>query len=594
MDRIEGGQVMVDFNKVGGQTRVQSAQNTDGANRKPFVPEKLSIWDKAKAYYDGFVGYYADKYKGTTGIGDFFGRTWDIHSEGAEMIDNATFDKVKDPIKNWSNSIAERLDDGDDNHLSMGERLWSAAEGIGAIGDTFFSTKGIEASGLIVGGVGLAAAGTVGLASAVGGTGAAATTSATIGVTMNAAGTVVGTGLTVKGTYDIATAKTKDQARTGGTELGAGGMMLGASAVTAKDTLVAAREAGIRAANPENLSTIGAMIENVKIAPTAIAQSVGVYHPEAFTTLITANSAELAGQTRYMSKPNEVQAYKFNPNGTSEEVLANNPHVIQTADGKYAIPNKWNPNEPYIIDPSKNQMVMIYGEDDFAVCEGSIFKGSYVDTARFNADGSLIYQDPANLKFGKIVNVTKQAPGGFVEAPVGTEVKTLEGLRTVGEGEIIAVDHAGNPYVTTKANILKRNIPVDAASQRSFANLQKSIEVSQQAGFQVKSALCDEYNSLMSEMAADKGSLGLNAGREDMMRIMQGLDEMCKTNNLTPEAYARLAQTVHPDLPGCYWRNAIYIYSRYGVNAKPEQIMNMVRAYMKNIPTVNGGSSVFR
>ncbi len=154
-----------------------------------------------------------------------------------------------------------------------------------------------------------------------------------------------------------------------------------------------------------------------------------------------------------MSKANEVDAYRFNPNGTPEEILANNPGVFRGADGKYYIPNKWSPNEPYLIDPSKEQMIMMYGGDDMAVCDGAIFKGSYVDNLE-----SMSYQDPSKLAYGEVGRFTKQAPGAFKVMPEGTKIQTLEGVRTVGEGEVVALDHAGNPYATTPANILKRNI----------------------------------------------------------------------------------------------------------------------------------------
>lgn len=175
------------------------------------------------------------------------------------------------------------------------------------------------------------------------------------------------------------------------------------------------------------------------------------------TGTVHAHSNQLQGAELYMSKANDVQAYRFNPNGTPEEVIANNPGVFRGSDGKYYLPNKWSPKEPYLIDPSKEQMIMLYGGDDMAVCDGAIFKGSYVDTEGFNATQALNYQDPSKLAYGEVVNVTKQAPGAFKVMPEGTKIQTLEGVRTVGEGEVVALDHAGNPYATTPANILKRN-----------------------------------------------------------------------------------------------------------------------------------------
>ena len=38
--------------------------------------------------------------------------------------------------------------------------------------------------------------------------------------------------------------------------------------------------------------------------------------------------------------PNDVDAYRFNPNGTPEEVLANNPRIEQV-NGGYGTLDKW-------------------------------------------------------------------------------------------------------------------------------------------------------------------------------------------------------------------------------------------------------------
>ena len=73
-------------------------------------------------------------------------------------------------------------------------------------------------------------------------------------------------------------------------------------------------------------------------------------------------------------------------------------------------------------------MIMIYDEagGDMAVREGGIFKGSYVDTQSFKADGTLSYQDPTKIAYGQRVQVTKQAPGTvIVGAPEGTKFQTV-------------------------------------------------------------------------------------------------------------------------------------------------------------------------
>ena len=40
-------------------------------------------------------------------------------------------------------------------------------------------------------------------------------------------------------------------------------------------------------------------------------------------------------------------------NGIPEEIVANNPGVFVGKDGKYYLPNKWNPEQPYLIDTTR-------------------------------------------------------------------------------------------------------------------------------------------------------------------------------------------------------------------------------------------------
>lgn len=213
----------------------------------------------------------------------------------------------------------------------------------------------------------------------------------------------------------------------------------------------------MKAATQAGVKTDGNILQTMKSSAEVSVQNAKGNYLTWKTGVVHANSNQLQGAEPYMSKANDVQAYRFNPNGTPDEILANNPGVFRGADGKYYLPNKWNPSEPYLIDPSKEQMIMLYGGDDMAVCDGAIFKGSYVDKAAFHADGALKYQDPTKLQYGQVVDVTKQAPGAFKVMPEGTKIQTLEGTRTVQAGEVVALDHNGNPYATTAQNILKRN-----------------------------------------------------------------------------------------------------------------------------------------
>ena len=79
------------------------------------------------------------------------------------------------------------------------------------------------------------------------------------------------------------------------------------------------------------------------------------------------------------------------------------------------------------------------------------------------------------MEYGKIVDVTKQAPGAFKVVPEGTKIKTLEGVRTVKKGEVVALDHEGNPYVTTPANIVKRNEGLTRAGIKDIAKVDKDL-----------------------------------------------------------------------------------------------------------------------
>ena len=69
-----------------------------------------------------------------------------------------------------------------------------------------------------------------------------------------------------------------------------------------------------------------------------------------------------------------------------------------------------------------------------------------------------------------MVDVKKQDTGDFKVMPEGNKIQTLEGTRTIGEGEVVALDHAGNPYGTTPKNILKRNT---GFSEQAMQNLSK-------------------------------------------------------------------------------------------------------------------------
>lgn len=274
---------------------------------------------------------------------------------------------------------------------------------------------------------------------------------------MAVAGAAVGAGSIVYGGYKAITAKTDGEAKQAFETMGNGTFALAASAVGSKQALNSAANAGVKSAN--GLATnnpITNLANCAKVAPEAL--SVSARNAKAnLLTLTTgkihAHCNELREDTMpYKSKPNDVQAYRFNPNGTPEEILANNPGVFQGEDGCFYVKNKWDASAPFKIDTSKEQMIMMYdGMADMAVCDGEVFAGSYVDTAAFKADGTLNYQNPASLEYGKVIDATKQAFGKFKMFELGTEIETLEGVNVIDPGEIVSIDHAGNPYVVMMA-----------------------------------------------------------------------------------------------------------------------------------------------
>lgn len=417
-----------------------------------------------------------------------------LHVQRGHVEKQGGKDKVETSwFSDWLNDKDKVCTDGkDDGSISLGEGLESFGKGL--LGMVKSAVNHPIATAATVGaGIGLTVL-----------TGGAALP------VMVAAGVGVGAVQIGNGAYKATTAKTDGEAKQAWESIGNGTFAIGASALGAKSSLDAAAKAGVTTAEgAKNMNVVEALLQNIKSVPEALKMS-GLNAKGNIMTWTTgavhAHSNALQGANKYMSKANDVQAYRFNPNGTPEEILANNPGVFRGTDGKYYLPNKWSPNEPYLIDPSKEQMIMLYGGDDMAVCDGAIFKGSYVDTQAYKASGAQNYQNPSGLEYGKVVDVTKQAPGGFKVMPEGTKIKTLEGVRTVQKGEVVALDHAGNPYATTPANIVKRNEGLDSYAFGALQKVdQKGVETQLIKDFRAKTrkqfieAMPKEYQKLAAE-----------------------------------------------------------------------------------------------
>ena len=390
-------------------------------------------------------------------------------------------------FSDWLNDRDKVCTDGkDDGSISFGEGLESFGKGLMGIVKGVINHP-IATAATVAAGVGLTVL-----------TGGAALP------VMIAAGAATGAGMVGYGAYKAATADTDAEAKQAWETMGNGTFALAASVAGAKPALNAASKAGVTSAQgAKNMNAFKATVQAFKSTPEALKMS-GLNAKGNILTwtsgTVHAHSNALQGAEPYMSKANDVQAYRFNPNGTPDEILANNPGVFRGADGKYYLPNKWNPNEPYLIDTSKEQMIMLYGGDDMAVCDGAIFKGSYVNTSDFKANGALNYQDPAKLQYGQVVDVTKQAPGAFKVMPEGTKIQTLEGTRTVQQGEVVALDHAGNPYATTPKNILKRNTGFTPQAEQTLNGMNLTSQLKENARAIIK----DPKNVPVVESRIDK------------------------------------------------------------------------------------------
>jgi len=493
--------------------------------------------------------------------------------------------KVCSSVSNALNPDTGCTDGKDDGHISFKEGAKAFGKGLLGIVKAAIDHPLITA-GVIAGGIALTVA-----------TGGAALP------WLVAAGAVIGAGQVGYGTYKVATAKNDSEAKQGYGLMGNGVTSLALSGLAAKPALNAAANGGVASAEgASELNTVqalgkcfspqvlgeSALQSGKNIGGNAMTWASGVkdvhlegWRPKVeFNTNYANSNALRAGQVAYVSKPNEVKAYRFNPNGSEAEVLKNNPGVI-VKDGQYCIPNKWNPESPHLINTAKGDpMIMMYGSDDMAVCDAGVFKGSYVDTPAFKADGALNYQDPAKLPYGQVVDVTKQAPGAFKFAPVGTKVQTLEGPQTVGEGQVVAFDHAGNPYVTTMSNILKRNMPIegDAVSQRVF----NVLKIKDEHGFWINpakvKAFADYKNTLLRPWSGGEPRK-MDAGIFKIMtKFLAELDGKPVTQE-TVEAALHVARTQAEELT-----NAI--------GSPPCQVNNILRSALiestpSNLPSSN-------
>ena len=143
----------------------------------------------------------------------------------AYMDDKSGITDIKDAVKKYSglnalvDVVDKIVDDGDADNLSGAEKTWAAIKGAGDAVDSFIGTQGVAVMGsLFVAGEAAAAAGMAKLF--------AVATQAYFGIE--------GATLVYEGGKEIADATTEEQARTGGTKLTSGAIMLAGTVKSVK------------------------------------------------------------------------------------------------------------------------------------------------------------------------------------------------------------------------------------------------------------------------------------------------------------------------------------------------------------------------
>ena len=278
---------------------------------------------------------------------------------------------------------------------------------------------------------------------------------------MVALGAATGAGLIGFGVYGAATATTDGEAKSSYEKVGNGIFALGASVFGAKSALNSAAKAGVTSAKgAQNMNAIQATWQAIKSTPEALKVS-GI---NAKANILTWSTGTIHPHSNIMrkdvhqaySKPNEPKVYRFNPNGTPDEILANNPQVqYDAAAKKYYIQTSWG--EKSYIQPGKEYMIAEYGPGDYNAIEGVEFSKTYVNSDAFAKTGAREYIDPTTLKYGEWTPATKQAPVSFKVMPEGTKYASAEGVHTLQKDSVMMIDGQGRPYQNTIAKLVGRN-----------------------------------------------------------------------------------------------------------------------------------------
>lgn len=478
------------------------------AARKAHDKGENDLWDR-------YVNGWKEDFKDVDDFGSAVSAVVKRTRKGFKAMDVVNpLTYIKEPVKDAAKKVDEMVSDGDPSTMTAGEKLWNATKGAGNVVDYLTSTEGLWVTSTTILTAGVA------IDTALG----AAPQLAAAAPALNSALGTAGVGITGKGVYDVATAENEEDAQKGGAEILTGGLMTGGAVAASKNSLSAARQAGVPAKDPATLSTLGAVKENFRVAGQGLKVAAGLEAP-------TMGANIPASAFRMESKPNEVEAYQTTGKADG---------IVYEKDGKLFVPNKWNPEAPYEV--KDGSIIMIYDRagGDFAVCDPKIFAKTYV-----NGQGS--YDAMKGIKPGETIHATKKAVGGFEIVPEGTKVRTLEGDVTVKQGQAVMYDVDGNPYVgDINKSLLKRNVPVDDASARMFERLKNP-------DAPIKPGFTDDYTDMLANQGW--GDLyGPSLVKETQQATIMLETEMAKGTPLTKELVENILMQSSPGASGgSYW-----------------------------------------
>lgn len=358
-----------------------------------------------------------------------------------------------DDTANWLEDKDKICTDGkDDGSLTFADGFKSYAKGFfGGIPKAIINNP-LTSLAVVAGAVGLTIA-----------TGGAALVPLTV-----AGGALSAAGLGY-GAYKAVTAENDGEAKQALETAGASTMGLVLTGAAVKPALRAGQAAGVRSIqNVDDLTYAQAVKTAIKSTPDALKTSGQNIKGNALTWMSQIKGDKViyahSNATRQdvmvghqSGGGNKVESYKVDLTGTPEEILAKNPGLCyDEAANKFYVQTSWG-SKSYV---DENYMFVKYGPGDNNAVSRADFFDSYVDEAKFAANGTKEYIDPAKLEAGQAITVTKEAPAKFKIVPEGTKYvgkETLPGtVDQVQPKSVLRIDGFDSPYQSTVEFMFKK------------------------------------------------------------------------------------------------------------------------------------------